>query len=62
MTGVDHQHSAAVEQAAMWLAEQQEPPKPAVPFLRRTFGLSTHEACEACSLANRFRINRRSLG
>ena len=62
MTGIDHQGSAAVEQAAIWLAEQKEPPRPAVPVLRRIFGLGAGEACEAIALADRFRINRRAFG
>lgn len=48
--------------AAQWLADQHEPPKLAVPALKERFGLSTLEACKACTLANRFRIARRAFG
>lgn len=39
-TGHSHEHSAAVEEAAIWLADQKEPPRLAVPVLRSQFGLS----------------------
>lgn len=58
MTGIDHEGSAAVEQAAIWLAEQKESPRPAVPVLRRMFGICAVEACEAIALAGRYRTNR----
>lgn len=54
--------SRRVQTAAQWLADQKEPPKPAVPHLRKTFGLTAHEACEACALAGRYRIVRRAFG
>lgn len=56
----DHEHSEAVMLAAQWLAEQMEPPRPVVPNLRRAFGLSAPEACEACALAQTYRMNRRA--
>lgn len=62
MTGADHAHSAIVEQAAMWLSEQNPPPHPVVPVLRSRFDLSSVEACEACALAQRYRTNRRAFG
>lgn len=61
MTGTNH-HSAAVEQAAQWLAEQKEPPHPAVPVLRSRFNLSAVEACEAIAMARRFQVYRRAHG
>lgn len=61
-TGHSHEHSAAVEEAAIWLADQQEPPRLAVPTLRARFGLSAQEACEAIAMAQRFRIVRRAFG
>jgi hypothetical protein len=62
MTGADHQHSEAVVQAAQWLAEQTVPPSPIVPTLRERFGLSIHEAAEAASLAQQYRVLRRAFG
>lgn len=61
-TGHSHEHSSAIEQAAIWFADQKEPPRPAVPALRDRFGLSTLEATEALAMAQRFRINRRAFG
>lgn len=58
MTGLDHENSATVELAAMWLADQNPQPRPAVPALRARFDLTPTEACEAIALARRFRINR----
>lgn len=48
--------------AAQWLADQQEPPPQAVPTLKERFGLSALEACEACKLAQDFRLNRKVYG
>lgn len=62
MTGADHQHSANVEQAAQWLADQNPPPSPVVPVLRQRFNLSPMEACEACALAAQYRTNRKAFG
>ena len=62
MTGLDHEHSAAVETAAQWLAEQREPPHPVVPALRQRFNLTVPEACEACALAQTYRTNRKAFG
>jgi hypothetical protein len=61
-TGHSHERSAAIEQAAIWFADQKEPPRPAVPALRERFGLSMLEATEALAMAQRFRINRRAFG
>lgn len=54
MTGVDHEHSAIVEQAAQWLVDQKPPPSPLVPAMRQRFGLTASEACEASALAARY--------
>lgn len=51
MTGLDHEHSAAVEEAALWFAAQANPPRPAVPALRSRFNLTPLQACEAISMA-----------
>ncbi|WP_042778949.1 hypothetical protein [Sinorhizobium fredii] len=52
----------AVEQAAMWLADERQPPRPIIQTLRNRFGLSALEATEACAMAERFRIYRRAHG
>lgn len=44
-----------VAQAARWLAEQVEPPRAAVPELKKRFGLSAVQACDAIALAARLR-------
>lgn len=62
LTPPEHQHSAAVEQAAMWLADQQSPSQPIIPELRRRFDLTALEATEACVMAQRFRTYRRAHG
>jgi hypothetical protein len=48
-TGLSHGHSAAVDQAAEWLAALQDHdrPRPIVPLLRQLFGLTALEAVEA---------------
>lgn len=51
-----------VIRAAQWLAEQKEPPPQAVPTLKAEFGLSALQACEACKLAQNFRLNRKVHG
>jgi hypothetical protein len=61
MSGVDHQHSAAVEEAARWLADQHQPPRPIVPALRERFGLSAVESCEAAAMAEKYRMLRRAF-
>ncbi|TDX88470.1 hypothetical protein EDE05_102447 [Neorhizobium sp. R1-B] len=62
MTGADHEQSDSVVVAAQWLADEQQPPQPIIPELRRRFGLSALEACEASAMAQRFRIYRRAHG
>ncbi|MEZ5782368.1 MAG: hypothetical protein R3D70_12220 [Rhizobiaceae bacterium] len=48
-TGLSHEHSAAIETAAEWLAStpQSDRPKPIVPHLQKAFGLTALEAIEA---------------
>ncbi len=45
----EHEHSAAVDQAAVWVATmpRERLPRPIVPALRQRFGLTPVEACEA---------------
>lgn len=49
LTPPEHEHSAAIDEAAAFLRSVPpgERPKPLVPALREMFGLSTVEACEA---------------
>lgn len=60
MTGAPA-YTQAIERAAQWLAEQQEPPARVVQTLRERFGLTMKEACEACAKAQHFRSKRRAL-
>lgn len=48
-TGLSHEHSAAVDEAARYLADVPpgERPKPLVPALKAMFGLSAVECCQA---------------
>ena len=50
-TGHCHESTAAIDEAAAWLASQEEAPHPVVPFLRQRFGLSTLDACKAITEA-----------
>jgi hypothetical protein len=45
----EHEHSAAIDQAAQWLATTppRQRPAPLVPALKEMFNLSAVEACEA---------------
>lgn len=56
-TGHSHEHSAAVEEAASFLAAVPpgERPKPIVPALRSMFGLSAVECCEAIARSHDLR-------
>ncbi len=51
LTPPEHEHTAAIDEAAAWLASEDHPPSPIVPALRRRFGLSAVEACTAISEA-----------
>ena len=48
-TGLSHEHSAAIDEAASWLAQlpAHQRPRPLVPALRARFGLSASQACQA---------------
>jgi hypothetical protein len=48
-TGSSHEHSAAVDEAARYLASvpPRERPKPLVPAMREMFGLTAVEVCQA---------------
>ncbi len=62
LTPPEHEHNALVETAAIWLADQSQPPQPIVPALRQRFNLTALEATEAAALAERFRMLRRAFG
>lgn len=51
LTGIDHADNPAIDEAAAWLADLDEAPRPVVPALRTRFGLTVKEACEACARA-----------
>ena len=58
MTGICHETTEAVALAAMWLAgNRQDLPRPIIPHLRRMFGLTPAQACEAIAEANRGRYH-----
>ncbi|RWD31382.1 MAG: hypothetical protein EOS22_04795 [Mesorhizobium sp.] len=44
--------AAQIEEAARWLAATTEPPRPLIPYLRKTFRLSAAEAIQVIRLAN----------
>jgi len=50
-TGHCHESTAAIDEAAAWLASEDHPPSPIIPALRRRFGLSAVEACTAITEA-----------
>lgn len=54
-TGLDHASSAAIDEAALWLATERVRPSPIVPALQRRFGLTPAEACAAIREADLIR-------
>lgn len=62
ITPSEHEHSATVETAAVWIAELTNRPHPLVPVLKERFGLSAVEACEAIAWADRMRVYRKAHG
>lgn len=54
-TGFDHESTAAIDEAARWLALQPQAPSPVIPALRSRFGLSALEACTAIKEASLMR-------
>ena len=60
MTGVDHEHTAAVDQAEEWLVSTPDhlKPHPILVHLRAQFGLSTREAVDCIRAANQRRNQR----
>lgn len=58
---VDEGFSDIVREAARWYAETGRPVDlPAVILLRRRFGLTALQACEAIAMAQKFRPSPRS--
>lgn len=56
MSGIDHEVSAKVDEAAVWLAVNWwKAERPLVPGLRKRFGISSAEAIEAMREAARVR-------
>lgn len=55
-SGIDHELSDKADEAAVWLtANWWKAERPLVPFLRKRFGLSSHEAVEAMRESARMR-------
>lgn len=53
MTGLCHESSASIDEAAHWLrANRDLAERPIIPALRRRFGLTPLEACQAIREAN----------
>jgi hypothetical protein len=52
-TGLCHQSSAAVAEAASWYAANPHAERPLVSTLRQRFGLTTAEACAALAEGGR---------
>lgn len=52
MTGLCHESTEQITIAAAWYRQHREEcPRPVVPHLRQTFGLSPLQACEAVAEA-----------
>lgn len=57
LTPPEHSHSAAVEEAARWLAEHRKTlTRPIIPTLVERFGLSTLDAVRAAAEAVRYEV------
>ena len=54
LTPPEHEHSAAIDEAALWLATtpRRQIEGAVVPALQKRFGLSPAEACQAIREAN----------
>ncbi len=64
-SGIDHEHTAAVDVAADWYAGlpvQQRIQRPAVVVLRERFGLTPLEACMALKEASGIRARAPNEG
>lgn len=57
LTPPEHEHSAAVEEAARWLAAHRKTlTRPIIPTLVERFGLSTLDAVRAAAEAVRYEV------
>lgn len=52
LTSGEQKHSEAWSGAADWLTSQTVTPRPIVPYLIRTFGLTPKQACRAIAASN----------
>lgn len=52
---VDLQPDAAVEAAARYIIAGRDAGQPIIPDVKRRYGLTTAEACEACRIAAQMR-------
>ena len=61
-TGLDHESSAGIDQAAQWLATMPAggQPRPVILALRERFGLTALEACQAIKEAGTLRRSTKS--
>ncbi|MAW86515.1 MAG: hypothetical protein CMJ42_08310 [Phyllobacteriaceae bacterium] len=57
LTPPEHEHTAAVDECARFLAVTPPVarPKPLVPAMREMFGITASDTCEAIRLANEMR-------
>jgi hypothetical protein len=59
LTPPEHEHSAAIEEAARWLAENRASlDRPIVPTLKECFGLSALDAVRAAAEAVRYEVRQ----
>jgi hypothetical protein len=61
LTPPEHEHSALVEQAALWLVEQPQTLENKFLVVQRQFGLTAVQAAQALTLANKFRTCREAF-
>ncbi|MCQ1778251.1 hypothetical protein NOJ05_13670 [Neorhizobium galegae] len=62
LTPPEHEHSAAVETAAMWLSEQPDDLPNKMHELQQRFGLTAGQAAQALTVARQYKVNRRAFG
>ena len=57
-SGLTHEHSAAIDEAAAWLSTEPVWPAPIIPAARSRFGVFALEACQAISQARKTKAAR----
>jgi len=64
LTAPEHEHTAAIDHAAHWLATTppRQRPAPLVPALREMFGLSAVETCAAIRQSHQIRGGANATG